>query len=51
MRAVLTRVKHASVTIDGKVHARIGAEPLAALGGAAAPDYNAALEEWRRTRR
>jgi len=27
------------------------AEPLAALGGAAAPDYNAALEEWRRTRR
>ena len=24
MRAVLTRVKHASVTIDGKVHARIG---------------------------
>ena len=32
MRAVLTRVKHASVTIDGKVHARIGEGFLILLG-------------------
>lgn len=32
MRAVLTRVKHASVTIDGKVHARIGEGLLILLG-------------------
>ena len=32
MRAVLTRVKHASVTIDGKVHAWIGEGFLILLG-------------------
>lgn len=32
MRAVLTRVKHASVTIDSKVHARIGEGFLILLG-------------------
>ena len=32
MRAVLTRVKHASVTIDGKVRSRIGAGLLALVG-------------------
>ena len=32
MRAVLTRVKHASVTIDGKVHGRIGEGFLILLG-------------------
>ena len=32
MRAVLTRVKHASVTIDGKVRARIGEGFLILLG-------------------
>ena len=32
MRAVLTRVKHASVTIDGKVHGQIGEGFLILLG-------------------
>ena len=32
MRAVLTRVKHASVTIDGKVHSQIGEGFLILLG-------------------
>ena len=32
MRAVLTRVKHASVTIDGKVHGQIGEGFLVLLG-------------------
>ena len=32
MRAVLTRVKHASVTIDGEVHGQIGAGFLILLG-------------------
>ena len=32
MRAVLTRVKHASVTIDGKVHGKIGPGFLILLG-------------------
>lgn len=32
MRAVLTRVKHASVSIDGKVHGRIGEGFLILLG-------------------
>ena len=32
MRAVLTRVKHASVTIDGKVHDQIGEGFLILLG-------------------
>ena len=32
MRAVLTRVKHASVSIDGKVHGRIGGGFLILLG-------------------
>ena len=32
MRAVLTRVKHASVTIDGKVHGQIGEGFLMLLG-------------------
>ena len=32
MRAVLTRVKHASVTIDGKVHGQIGEGVLILLG-------------------
>ena len=32
MRAVLTRVKHASVTIDGKVHGQIGEGLLILLG-------------------
>lgn len=32
MRAVLTRVKHASVTIDGKVHRQIGEGFLILLG-------------------
>lgn len=47
---VKTRVKTvARIVTDDP--AEPSAEPLAALGGAAAPDYNAALEEWRRTRR
>ena len=32
MRAVLTRVKHASVTIDGKIHGQIGEGFLILLG-------------------
>ena len=32
MRAVLTRVKHASVTIDGEVHGQIGEGFLILLG-------------------
>ena len=32
MRAVLTRVKHASVTIDGKIHGQIGDGFLILLG-------------------
>lgn len=32
MRAVLTRVKHASVTIDGKIHGKIGEGFLILLG-------------------
>ena len=32
MRAVLTRVKHASITIDGKVHGQIGEGFLILLG-------------------
>lgn len=32
MRAVLTRVKHASVTIDGKVHGQIGEGFLILMG-------------------
>ena len=41
MRAVLTKVKHASVTIDGKVHGQIGQGFLILLG--VAPDDDVAM--------
>lgn len=46
-----TRVKTVARIATPEPATPPAARPLAALGGAAGPGFNAALEEWRRTRR